>query len=132
MTKENLIQYCELQKEIKSLEGRIDKMQKQSDIVADVVQNGYKRRAVVRGYDYHRAYKLEVLKETLKKRYDKALDMQTRIEVWISAIQRSDIRQIFEYRYIDNMNWIQIMHAMKYNHEDTARRKHDRFLEKFL
>ena len=51
MNKETLIQYCDLKQEIKKLENRIDKIQKQSDMVADVVQNGYKGHAVVCGYD---------------------------------------------------------------------------------
>ena len=130
MNKETLIQYCDLKQEIKKLENRIDRIQKQSDMVADVVQNGYKGHAVVYGYDCDRAYKLDLLKLTLKERYDKALDMQTEIETWINAIEKSDIRQIFEHRYIDGMNWLQIQIIMKYEHEDTARKKHDRFLEK--
>ena len=132
MNKEELIQYCDLKNEIKSLEKRIDRIEKQSEMVSDVVQNGYKGRAVIYGYDYNRAYKLNLLKSILKERYDKLLDMQTKIEVWISNIPKSDIRQIFEYRYIDDMNWIQIMHIMKYNSESTARVKHDRFLEENL
>lgn len=56
--------------------------------------------------------------------------MQTEIETYINNIERSDIRQIFEHRYIDNMNWIQIQIAMGYKHENTARMKHDRFLSK--
>lgn len=130
MNKETLIQYCDLKQEIKKLENRIDRIQKQSDMVADVVQNGYKGHAVVYGYDCDRAYKLDLLKLTLKERYDKALDMQTKIETWINAIEKSDIRQIFEHRYIDGMNWIQIQIIMKYKSEGTARMKHDRYLEK--
>lgn len=132
MNKEELMQYCDLKNEIKSLEKRIDKIEKQSEMVSDVVQNGYKGRAIIYGYDCNRAYKLDLLKSILKERYDKLLDMQTKIEAWISNISKSDIRQIFEYRYIDDMNWIQIMHIMKYNSESTARVKHDRFLEENL
>lgn len=43
MTKEKLIQYCDLKEEIKRLEKRIDKLKKQSEMVGDVVQKGYKR-----------------------------------------------------------------------------------------
>lgn len=93
---------------------------------------GHKGRAVVRGYDYDRIYRLELLKSTLKKRYNEALEIQIEIEEWINAIKRSDIRQIFEHRYIDNMSWIQIQTQMRYNSENTARMKHDRFLEENL
>lgn len=132
MTKEILIQYCDLKNEIRKLEKRIDAVEKQSEMVSDVVQNGYKGHAVIYGYDCNRAYKLNLLKLTLKERYNKALQMQTDIETYINTIPKSDIRQIFEHRYIDNMNWIQIQHAMGYRHEDTARKKHDKFMEKNL
>ncbi|MCI8699722.1 MAG: hypothetical protein HFJ47_00060 [Clostridia bacterium] len=128
--KEKLIQYCDLQKEIENLEKRIDKIRKQSDLIADVVQNGVKGHAVVRGIDWNRQHKLDKLEAVLQERYDKLLDMQTEIEEWINAIERSDIRQIIEYRYIDNMSWYQIQTTMGYRHEDTARKKHDAFLEK--
>lgn len=132
MTKEILIQYCDLKNEIHKLEKRIDVIEKQSEMVSDVVQNGYKGHAVIYGYDCNRAYKLNLLKLTLKERYNKALQMQTDIETYINTIPKSDIRQIFEHRYIDNMNWIQIQGIMGYRHEDTARKKHDKFMEENL
>lgn len=130
MTKEKLIQYCDLKQEIDKLEERINRIEKQSDFVSDVVQNGYKRHAVITGYDCNRAYKLDLLKLTLRERYDMALDLQTEIEIWINTIDKSDLRQIFEHRYIDGMNWYQVQTIMGYEHEDIARKKHDRFLEK--
>lgn len=132
MDKELLVQYCDLKDEINKLEQRIDKIEKQSEMIADVVQNGYKKHAVVYGFDYNRAYKLDLLKLILRERYDKALEMQIKIETYINSIPKSDIRQIFEHRYIDNMNWIQIQFAMNYKSESTARVKHDRFLEENL
>ncbi len=128
--KEKLIQYCDLKKEIENLEKRIDKIRKQSDLIADVVQNGFKGHTVIRGIDWNRQHKLNKLEAVLQERYDKLLDMQTEIEEWINTIDRSDIRQIIERRYIDGMNWIQIQHTMNYDSESTARVKHDRFLEK--
>lgn len=127
--KDKLVQYCDLQKEIKNLEKRIERLEKQSEIVADVVQKGYKGRAVIRGIDQVRIYKLNKLKQVLQKRYDMCLEMQTEIEEYINNIEKSDIRQIFEYRYIDNMNWIQIGHIMQ-STQDAVRVKHDRYLEK--
>lgn len=127
-----LVQHCDLKKEILKLENRLEKIRKQSSMVSDVVQNGYKRHAVIFGYDIIRDSKLKKLEKILQERYDKLLDMQTEIETYISSIERSDIRQIFEHRYIDDMSWVQIQMAMGYKHEDTARRKHDRFLEKNL
>ena len=39
MTKIKLIQYCDLQNEIKKLEDRLDRIHRQSSMIADVVQN---------------------------------------------------------------------------------------------
>lgn len=39
MTKITLIQYSDLQNEIRKLEKRLEKIHKQSSIVADIVQN---------------------------------------------------------------------------------------------
>ena len=124
-----LVQYCDLKKEILKLENRLEKIRKQSPMVSDVVQNGYKRHAVIFGYDIIRDSKLKKLEKILQERYDKLLDMQTEIETYISSIEKSDIRQIFEHRYIDDMSWVQIQMAMGYNNEDTARKKHDKYIE---
>lgn len=132
MTKEKLIQYCDLEVEIVKLEKRIDRIQNQSEMVSDVVQNGYKGHAVIYGYDCFRKYKLEKLEHVLKQRHDRLLDLQIEIEEWIDTIQDSNIRQIFEHRYIDNMSWVQVQIAMKYKHEDKARKKHDKFLEEIF
>ena len=135
MPKEILVQYCELKKEIERLEKKIDDIENNdygSRQVSDVVQNGYKRRAVITGYDYKVNDKLQKLKVILQKRYDKLMQMQIEIEEWISSIEKSDIRQIFELRYIENMRWYQVQMEMGYNSENTARMKHDKFLEKNL
>lgn len=130
MNKEKLIQYCDIKEEIEKLEKRIDKIKRQDEMVGDVVQNGYKGRAVIYGWDCNRSLKLQALEDILKKRRDRLLDMQIEIEEWIDTIPKSDIRQIFQHRYIDDMSWIQVQLAMRYRHEDTARNKHDKFLKK--
>lgn len=132
MNKKTLNQYTDLVKEAQKLEKRIERLRKQSSQVSDVVQNGYKRHAVIFGYDVVRDSKLKELEFLLMDRKAKIIIQQTEIENYINNIEESDVRQIFEHRYIDNMNWIQIQVAMGYEHEDTARKKHDRYLEKIL
>lgn len=132
MNKQLLIQYNDLIKEKKKLENRIEKLEKQSSMVSDIVQNGYKRHAVIFGYDLKRSNKLNELKQILVDRDAQIIIDLVEIEKFISTIKESDIRQIFEHRYIDNMNWYQIQTIMGYNHEDTARKKHDKFVEKNL
>lgn len=131
MTKEKLKQYNDLKIEISKLENRIGRLKKQSEIVSDVVQNGYKRHAVIQGYDCNRAYKLSLTIRKLEELKDKAIEEENDIIDWIKSINKTDIRQIFIHRYIDNMNWVEVQLAMGYRHEDTARNKHDKFLKKF-
>ncbi len=130
MTREDLIQYCDLKKEIQDLEKRIDNIKKTTEMVADSVQNGYKHRAIIYGVDLTRRRKLHMYENKLQIFYDKLFEEQNQIEDYIETISKSDIRQIFRYKYIDGLNWYQIQIMMKYEHEDTARKKHDRFLEK--
>lgn len=132
MTKEILEQYTDLLKEIEKLKKRVSKLEKQSEFTSDVVQNGYKRHAVIHGYDCNRAYKLHTLEGILKERQEIIMKQEIEIEQWINSIEKSDIRQIFEHKYIDGMNWLQIQIEMKYRHEDTARKKHDKFLKENL
>ena len=132
MNKKTLNQYTDLVKEAQKLEKRIERLRKQSSQVSDVVQNGYKRHAVIFGYDVVRDSKLKELEFLLMDRKAKIIIQQTEIENYINNIEESDVRQIFEHRYIDNMNWIQIQVAMGYEHEETKRKKYDRYLEKNL
>lgn len=130
MTKEILEQYIDLQKEIADLEKKIKKLEKQGIIVADVVQNGYKRHAVIKGVDYVRLDKINTLIEIYKQRKEKALKQEIEIANFITSISDVKLRRIFEYRYIDRFSWIQIQVIMQYKNESTARMQHDRFLEK--
>ena len=132
MTRNQLVEYCDLKKEIEDLEKRIDRIHKTSEMVSDTVQNGYKHRAVIYGVDLKRKRKLNMYENKLQEFYDKLFEEQNQIEDYIETIPQSNIRQIFRYRYIDGFNWLQIMHLMKYKSESTARMKHDRFLEENL
>ena len=131
MTREKLDEYCYLKNEIDNLEKRIEKIERQSELVADVVQNGYKGRAVIRGYDIKRKEKLHLLKEKYQERYDRCIDLKIEIENFINSISKSEIRQIFENRYYDNMNWVQIAFLMniQYNtgryNDETIKKKHN-------
>lgn len=126
---EKLMQCEDMRKEIKKIEDRLDRLRKLSSMVSDVVQNGYKRHAIIYGVDLRRQEKIHKLENILQKRYDELLEIQISIEEYLNTLP-SDIRQILEHRYIDNMNWVQVQIAMKYGHEDKARKKHDRFFEK--
>ncbi len=84
------------------------------------------------GVDILRQNKLETYKNKLEIFYNKLFDLQNKIEEYIENIPDSATRQIYRYRYIDNMTWFQIADIMNYNGESTPRMKHDRFLEENL
>ena len=130
LTKEVLEEYIDLQKEIIESRKRLGRLEKQSDIVSDVVQNGYKRHAVIKGIDSNRKKKINKLIAILNELEDKALEKKIQIAEYIKSIEKSDIRQIFTHRYIDDMTWYQIAMALGYNNEDAPRKRHDRYLEK--
>ena len=130
MNKEELSEYQDLIKESIKIYNRIDKLKKQSEIASDVVQNGYKGHAVITGIDVIRKKKLRESEDKLLDRQAKTIIAQCKIEDFIKEINKSEIRQIFEHKYIDGMNWVQIEIEMEYESEDTARKKHDRYLKK--
>ena len=130
MTKETLEEYGDLVKEIEDLERRIEKIENQSIMVSDIVQNGYKRHAKIFGVDLIRQNRLDRYKEKLGKFYDKLIEKREKIEDYIETIKEPSIRQIFRHRYIEGLSWYKIAQIMNLNNEDTPRKRHDRFLEK--
>lgn len=136
MRKENLEELFHIKKEIENLDKRIERIEKQSQMASDVVQNGYKHHAVIYGIDVKRAYRLQSLHEKYRKFNIMLVEKKKEIENYIETIPFSELRQIFRYRYLDNKNWVQIAHEMnntykgKIYSEESVRKKHDRFLEK--
>lgn len=113
MDRVRLNSISETQKEIADLEKRIDKIRKQSEFVSDIVQNGYKRHAKIYGIDLIRRHKLDSYENKLQNFYQKLIDQQNEIEDYIENIDNPNIRRIFRYKYIDNLNWIQIQIKMR-------------------
>lgn len=134
MTKEVLEQYTHVKLEIKKLEERIERLEKQSAMIADTVQNGLqgkkKRISIVYGYDIRRANLLKKYKTQLEEFKIVLLEKQIEVEEFIEAISDSRIRLIFQLRYHENRMWYQIAQIMKYDSEDAPRKVHDRYLKK--
>lgn len=107
-----LEEYIDMRREIKKLENRLDKLHNQSAVASDVVQNGYKRHAVIRGVDLLRLNRIERLEIILQNRYNRLLEKQNQVEQYLDTL-KSDIRQILEHRYIDDMSWVQVQIAMR-------------------
>ncbi|MCI8346611.1 MAG: hypothetical protein HFJ12_01510 [Bacilli bacterium] len=134
--KDCLVQYCDTKEEIKELEKKIRKLENNYK-VADVVEASSaifpfaKKTLTIENIDYITQRKVCSYKDLLKARYDRLLEQQLQVEEFIDKLPTSRLRQIFEYRYIDNNTWVKV--AMRIGNgatSDCLRMEHDRFLEK--
>lgn len=133
-----------IRKEIKDLKDKLESINKKPvKIVTDSVKGSsttypyIEHNCVVEGIDEHRVIlnkrNRNKYKKLIKSKELKLEKMIIKLEYELNYIEDkySDIRQIIRYKYEDNLNWVQIMFKMDYNNEDTARKKLERFLEKF-
>lgn len=139
--KDCLVQYCDTRKEIKDLEEKIDKLDKNYK-VADVVETSSaifpftKRTLKIEATDYSKKRALCYYKDLLKARYDRLLEQQLQVEEFIDKLPTSRLRQIFEYKYINGYSYIKIAIEINKNKKgnyvtaESIRKEHDRFLEK--
>ena len=153
MTKEILIEYCELRQEAADLRLRIERdqrrlseMQEKGYVVSDTVKGTRKDGTIgpikITGFP-EPAY--EDTKAMLKKRIAKLeivesdlLAAVNKVDDYIETIPKSELRQIFRLYYLDDLTCAQVAlqmnvrypkKRMKYT-EDGCRMKHNRYLEK--
>lgn len=110
MTKTELEQYCKLKKEVKTLMWRLDKLQgKDVPVVAGKVQSSdsdfpfLPLRVSVEMHDPAINSKVKETVTLLQTRLKKCTEQMLRTEEFIDDIPDSELRQIFELRYIDGM-----------------------------
>ncbi len=134
--KDCLVQYCDTRNEIEKLEKRINDLEKENSEFS-VVQASSLTPPFLLGEeriyhtDFRKTRKLQELRGILKTRYDRLLDQQLIVEEFIDKLPTSRLRQIFEYRYIDNNTWVKV--AMRIGNGATfesVKKEHNRFLEK--
>ena len=152
VTKDILIQYCELREEIKDLRERIDRdelrLQKieEEGVVSDTVTgtraDGTIGSIKITGFPVP---EYSTVKAMLKKRIAKLQIMEDElheavnaVDDFINTIPKSDLRQMFRFYYIDDMTWRRVATNMNKRFpnrrisytEENCRKRHDRFLEK--
>ena len=145
MDKKILIQYADLQDEIKDLRKRIEKTKYQitqlekQGIVSDTVrgsrQDGTIGPIKITGFpdrDYHkRKNTLNRQLMLLQEKEDELLELTNEVELYIESIEDSRIRRIFRYRYLDDMSWTRVAMMMGGdNTADSCRMAHNNFFEK--
>ncbi len=138
MTKEFLDKIENTNKELESLNKRLFKIEnKENTVVTDSVQKSssrypyMKHNCVVEGVEVPKNRNLKhKYRKLIKSKKYKLEKLRLQLEYELNYVKEAEIRDIIRYRYNDNKTWIQIMFLMKYNNEDTARKKIKRFLEK--
>ena len=70
------------------------------------------------------------LNAQLTEKEEELLEMINQVDDYINSIKDSRIRRIMRYRYIDDLNWVQVARRIgKKATADSCRMAHDRFLE---
>lgn len=143
MDKSILIQYRDLVKEVEDLRRMIQKdelklKELREMTVIDSVTCGKKGRkplgtAKVEGPPYaaiaHREKLYERRIKKLKRLETELLELINQVDDYINSIKDSRIRRIMRYRYIDDMNWVQVARRIgKKATADSCRNAHDRYL----
>lgn len=142
--KELLNKYNDLQKEIKQITDRIEKLKKERcktkkhDIVkGSCTQFPYLKRSIhIDENDVTTENKLllnEVLDfeiKELNKRLKQALEMAKSIIDFINSIEDNYIRNILNYRIIENMTWLKVAKTMGEGYsESSVRMAYERFMK---
>lgn len=149
LEKSVLIQYCDMQAEIKELrrlirmtEERLEKIE-QEGAVSDVVSGGMGgiQHFVVEGFPIPEHTKVKQLlisrRKRLKMKEDELLELTNQIEEYIESIKKSEIRIMFRMHYIEGLTWNQVAHQMnemfsrtkRIYTENSCRMKGNRFFE---
>lgn len=152
LTKDILVQYCEIKEEIKDLRERIDRDEqrlqriKEEGVVSDMVTGTRKDGTIgaikITGFptpEYDQV-RLMIKKRIMKLHImeDELQEAMNAVDDFINAIPKSDLRQMFRFYYIDDMAWRRVATNMNKRFpnrrisytEESCRKRHDRFLEK--
>lgn len=152
MDRSVLIEYADMKEEIKELRRRIEADRRElrklnAMVVGDTVTLGKKGKkplgtVKVEGQPLstisrkQQAWEKKI--KLLEQREADLLEKQIEVEEYIDQIEKSRIRMMFRFYYIDGLTWEMV--AMKMNYafpkksipftKDSCRMAHDRFLEK--
>lgn len=132
--KELLKQYKDLQNEIKTLKKRIKQVEnfkvQHDKVVGSNPCFPYQSMTfTIEGYNIQDIDKASELKKILENRKKKCENLVVQIEGFISEIPDSRTRRIFQYRYIDGLEWLPISMRFGKVNESYSRMIHERYLE---
>ena len=132
MTEKELKEYKSLCKEIEDLDKRIQKIEeKEVDIVAGKVKGSMKdfpyieTRIGVQTYTQEHAEAENEIFRIYQDRIAKAEKKKLEIEQYIDSIEDSQLRLIFQYRYIDGMKQREIARKVNLDRSRISRKVSD-------
>jgi hypothetical protein len=141
LTKDILVQYCDLKQEAKDIHKRIEKLE--SDInriedekcVSDSVTGGLggTQHFMIRGFPYPEYSRKKTRLYINKAQYESAIpkieDMTIKVEEYIQSIDDSRMRRIIRYKFIDDMTWPQVAMNIggKRTTDESVRKEFERF-----
>lgn len=136
MTKEQLAEYRHLQREIKDLKKRIDRLKDvDQNKLTDTVKGSYpefpytQHSIKVEGFDAEKiTHSLTRLERILSAQVSKSVERSCDIAEFICSIEPVKVRTIFEYRYYDLLTWQQIAFKLGATSEAYPRNIHDKYL----
>ena len=142
ISKEILIQYSDLQEEVKEVRERIDKTEKQitkleaEGNVVDSVSggNGGTQHFKIKGFPYPEYSRKKTLlyarKATLASLEMELMETLNKVEEFIASVDDSRMRRIITLRFIDNLSWNKVADRIGGNNtEDSVKKAFYRFME---
>ena len=142
ISKEILIQYRELQEEVKEVRERIErtetqiKKKKKEGNVVDTVNGGSGgiRHFKIEGFPYPEYSRKKTLlyarKATLASLEMELLETLNQVEEFIASIDDSRMRRIITLRFIENLSWNKVADRIGGgNTEDSVKKAFYRFME---
>lgn len=142
ISKEILIQYSDLQEEVKEVRERIDKTEKQiakieeEGNVVDSVSggNGGTQHFKIEGFPYPEYSRKKTLlyarKATLASLELELMETLNQVEEFIKSVDDSRMRRIITLRFVDNLSWNKVADRIGGNNtEDSVKKAFYRFME---
>lgn len=143
VSKEILIQYSDLQEEVKEVRQRIEKTEKQIEriekdgSVCDKVMggDGGLQTFKIEGFPYPEYSRKKTLlytrKATLTGLEIELLETLNQVEEFIASVKDSRMRRIINLRIVENLSWNEVADRIGGgNTDDSVRKAFTRFMEK--
>lgn len=142
ISKEILIQYNDLQEEVKEVRERINKtedqiakIEKDGNVVDSVCGgNGGIQHFKIEGFPYPEYSRKKTLlyarKATLASLEMELMETLNQVEEFIASVEDSRMRRIITLRFIDNLSWNKVADRIGGNNtEDSVKKAFYRFVE---